>query len=1215
MSRMDMTEEEDTTQDRFFARFDKYHEFVDSQNEFLASLEEGSATSDAESSQLLRKLTFILDQYQEQSYLLDPYLEELVSPGVAMLKRRVQENKHGLTFFDREGANIWRLSSLLYHYIKFRGYKTITRFFPHEIADLSIVLEYMLLPTGFPQDSHLWALRYVMLLWLSLICMLPFDLAQFDEDEDEGKRGETKTAVKIEQVAMAHLDKAGIERDGAAILLAKLYMRKDMHDRFPSFIQRCRTVIESASNICDAIGSLRALCEITKSGTSTLIDSNRASLLQICHTIPNQKALASNTLVRKLRSKLLSRVVLRLLPGRTRNRKRGRALVPSAGDETGSAMDPDLDMDVPEETETALEELFQSLQDKDTIVRYSSAKGIARIADRLSSDFISQILDNILQLFSLHSLAAGRNYEIPAIAEATWHGACLACAELARRGLVPDDKLGELMAWLSKALSFDILQGSHSIGSSVRDATAYVLWSLARAQSPSALEPFAQDLAQKLITVACFDREVSIRRAASAAFQEYVGRTGLFPHGIDVLRKSDFYAVGTRRHAFLVAAPEIAEHIEYRPSLITHLLTVTIRHWDVSMREMGAKSLREIAKYDLVGIVGGSVSRIGEYLTFPDAGDVHGALLTLTELARACTDAITTTDATNTTTAKPAPPNIITELTSLRKRIFTHLSKIPPSMVQSPRHELVTAAACELIAACVSLDDIRAQRARGGGNATGTPESSSENSTSEFQWRKILDFAFKSRSVMVQEAAADAIGAISKLAECSHVMQRLMHDAKPTSPASQQSVCRVLGVLDYNSHPHGIVQAVEYLLGAVDKKAPTFMQNIEARRNAYIAMPLIIANVLPTLPQQLSPTLVRKILSSLQAGLEDYTIDERGDVGSWIRITCIKSLTDIAILFLTNPSASQLPNFVEYFPPDVYHEAIGGILKQGVERLDNVRQQAGIQIVRILKMSVPDVPGFDGDAYRVDGEELMRRLFLDGENETTSWNEGAWLYSKAVQLLAIKEYRGPLLAGFVLSASSRTDSTQRPVSASLVKYAQSLPVSADEDNSPYSYTLRELIRDIITPATRNLGSNTVVIPALHTINVLLGEDALEGLYEDNIGLKSLQTVLSISTKNITKIKNVQRILTSMRVVVNLLPASKLRTQCAEELPDFLAHQYPKIRSDTAEYLYTVLQSKDLGIETDEAEEILLETEWSSEDMGAVKEAAVRCAKLLGEVEE
>jgi hypothetical protein len=77
----------------------------------------------------------------------------------------------------------------------------------------------------------------------------------------------------------------------------------------------------------------------------------------------------------------------------------------------------------------------------------------------------------------------------------------------------------------SQGLNFDIRKGSHSIGSNVRDATAYALWSLARAQDVAQLEPFATELASQLVNVAVYDREVHIRRAASAAFQEFVGRT------------------------------------------------------------------------------------------------------------------------------------------------------------------------------------------------------------------------------------------------------------------------------------------------------------------------------------------------------------------------------------------------------------------------------------------------------------------------------------------------------------------------------------------------------------------------------------------------------------------------------------------------------------------------------------------------------------------
>lgn len=70
-------------------------------------------------------------------------------------------------------------------------------------------------------DEHSgWPLRYVMLIWLHLICMIPFDLSQFDEHGHIGT-----TANLLEDLAKDHLGKAGVERDSASLLLSRLYMR------------------------------------------------------------------------------------------------------------------------------------------------------------------------------------------------------------------------------------------------------------------------------------------------------------------------------------------------------------------------------------------------------------------------------------------------------------------------------------------------------------------------------------------------------------------------------------------------------------------------------------------------------------------------------------------------------------------------------------------------------------------------------------------------------------------------------------------------------------------------------------------------------------------------------------------------------------------------------------------------------------------------------
>lgn len=62
---------------------------------------------------------------------------------------------------------------------------------------------------------------------------------------------------------------------------------------------------------------------------------------------------------------------------------------------------------------------------------------------------------------------------------------------------------------LKQALHYDIRRGPHSVGSHVRDAAAYVCWALGRAYYHSDVRNVVDELAPHLLTVACYDREVS----------------------------------------------------------------------------------------------------------------------------------------------------------------------------------------------------------------------------------------------------------------------------------------------------------------------------------------------------------------------------------------------------------------------------------------------------------------------------------------------------------------------------------------------------------------------------------------------------------------------------------------------------------------------------------------------------------------------------------
>ncbi|KAI5896933.1 ARM repeat-containing protein [Schizophyllum commune H4-8] len=1134
---------EEVADSKVYANFGKYDEFSKTQAELLALDPNADPTPEEEMKEgrMLGKLLAILDEYQEQPYLADPFLSDLVSPVVDAIKA------HARTPAAKSTTRIFRLSSLLYHYVKFRGSKTITRFFPHEVPDLAIAIDYMTREGSPTQDSAQWALRYVVLLWLSLICMIPFDLAQFDEEGQVGR-----TADLLDTLGKKYVDRAGLEREGAASLLARLYMRRDMLHRFDPFLTSATDAVNS-DDVFTSLGVLQVICEVVKSGPEQVIRKSAPQLLALAEA----ELLTKNMLLRKYKTKLVARVALRLLP--PRSRRKGTQL----GAEGQVEEETEPEIDVPEEVETALEQLFGSLQDKDTVVRWSAAKGVARIAERLPIDFAEQVLETVLGLFAIHSVASASLYDVPTVAEGTWHGACLACAEMARRGLVTADKLPELIGWLDKALYFDLRKGAHSVGSNVRDSASYVLWALARAHDAALLAPHALALARSLVTVAVYDREISIRRAASAAFQEFVGRTGLFPHGIDVLRKTDFYAVSVRKNAFLVAAPETAEHPEYRIFLFDHLLDVTLRHWDPSMRRLGSQSLRLLCLLDLDVLGPKAVEKASKLLQAVDGTDIHGGLLALSEVAAAYKERYSGS-----------------ELESRLREIFSRLALVKPATLTAHRNELITAEACRLIASTLTL-----------------PEVELKDKGAVPHWRKVVEGGLCHRSAAVQDEAAAAMAALSGLVDCSNTVKRLIKDLKTTTMSARPTLGKMLGVLRYDKHANALKEVVECLLECVDASSPAKF-HVEARKTCYEAISRVLGTVVDRLPELLTPEEVGALEQALLRGLEDYTMDERGDVGSWIRISSIQGLRDCAIMLLQRPAL--LPS---YLRPDVYHAAVAGILKQGVERLDNVRAEAGACMLGLLMISPPN------EEYAIEGGDAMRRMFLQGE--PVPWSDGAVFFPKAATLLDVARYRKQVLSGMILSVGSRSESITRPMGESLAGYAASLPVTP-KDSVPYS--LYELLQDVLDHGKAHFTSNMVFVPVLQTLNVLLSSEKLQDALSDKDLSNQLSAIRLLATKNITRLKNVQRIQESMKIVVNLLPLTFSNQEdyvlCVEALTFFLTHEFPHIRTASAEYMCQLLPGVDLEGREEAVEEVLLETEWISPDKNLLEDAKTRVIAAL-----
>ncbi|CAE6412425.1 hypothetical protein ACGC1H_005473 [Rhizoctonia solani] len=1133
------------------------------------------------SSPQLSRLTTILDEYQEQPYLLDPFLSKMVEPVVEEVKnviRVVIEQEEEIS--QEKTTRLYQLATLIYWYSKTRGMKSIVPFFPHTVQDLPLALCFAEQKEKLLSEPESWGLRYVATMWLSLICMIPFDLSRFDE---AGASSERLVANRLDRIGKHYLTYPGIERESAAMLLARLYMRTDMLSQIPNHIDWAVQRIREGATTFEVIGIMQVAAIMMKAGGAGLvlphIDHFRGLIEVLGSTSAGAKLLTSNltedTIVRKYRIKLVVRLALCELPGKPRKVNiQNRALIlPGTGAEEEDAYnEPEYDVPIPDSIEEVIEQLIAGAQDQDTAVRYSSAKGIARVASRLPEAFSDEIVDAVTALFSIHGTnLADDVLDLPPAAEMTWHGACLSYAELARRGMISASRIKEVMGWICKALSFDVRKGAHSVGSSVRDSASYVLWALVRAQSAEILSSYLLEIAIRLVTASLFDREVHVRRAASAAYQEAVGRTGAIPHGIDILSATDFYAVSIRRNAFLVAAPQVAVFAEYRRPLIEHVMKTTLRHWDPKMRVLGSQALRVMCGVDLSALGPQAALELSPRLRSIDTNETHGALLGLAEISKAFKEQ---------------------GYENERLQCFRHLSALPSAAFQKFRGDLIVEAACYLVAESISPAAIDL------GPANDAPD-----------WRSIiLDNGMKHENEAVQTAASGAMSIISGFMDCAKDVHRFVQgfQAKNASSTLQCSISRVLGTLAYDQCDNGLLNAVDCLVDSLTRNSENFSKSIEARRNCIASLSEIVLRVIGS-SRKLPPSTLRRIYATVLSGFDDYTVDQRGDVGSWVRMATLRAVASMSQAIFLN--RLRLETFEECLPPDLWHQAIGGVLKQGVEKLDNVRAVAGEQLMHLVWNS--DIRIHASGLWAVPGLKKLELAFpID---QAVPWNVGEWLFPRVPPLLDIVAYRRMLLLGIVTSLASRNESAQLPLADALCAYANALPLSPEPETAD-RWDLLGFINSLLETGRANTSANNVMIPLLKTIDILFGGEVLARLCSDEDGKKRLILILELAGKGAERLKNVDRIAAAMKVVVDLVALPPTASLASKYIESFLGHRFPRISAATAEALYLLTQTQDLE-ESEELEGLLLQTTWINIDEQTRREKAKEVVALLHSVVE
>ncbi|KAG0166735.1 hypothetical protein DFQ28_006283 [Apophysomyces sp. BC1034] len=1103
----------------------------------------------------LKRLNDIFDLYQQQSQLLDPYLELMVQPAIAALRQDVESR-----------GNVPTRTLLLFRYLylltKTRGYKTIVKFMSHEVTDLEPILDFLCSLDA--KDSVIWEARYICFLWLSLICMIPFDLKRVDSAE----HAQDSLISRMLGLCKQYLKSTGKEREAAGLLVARLLSRRDLCGEYMlPYFEWCKERLGDNADVFETTGILLSLCTIHRyAPRESLLHTLDDTIVPLL-TMDFFKHYANNSLVQKLRTKLTQRVGLSYLKPKIaswRYQRGSRSLRQNLGSGNPSKMEAsyteeeegeDWDEDIPENLEVIIDILLSSLRDKDTIVRWSAAKGLGRITQRLPRELAEDVIGSILELFEENILVNNGKRDFTAVSDHTWHGASLAVAELARRGLLLPERLEETIPSIVHALRFDLKRGSHSIGAHVRDAACYVCWSFARAYAPNILEPFVVNIAQNLVVVSVFDREINVRRASSAAFQENVGRQGIFPCGIDIIQTADYFSVGNRNNAFLHVAVEIAKFEDYRYHLIQHLVTVTSKHWDKAMRVLASKALYRLVALDPKYFIDNALPDLIPSTTSTDLLISHGAMLAVGEICLGLWEC--RKDDQVLETYWQSKQDLVDSIRCI-------VAQLPPRSLSTFGSEHIREAACHMIE-CFAHVRLPAKEAL-------------------VSWKLVISSSLERKEENVQEFAVAAFGAVAETYGITkdEVYVSIDKISSARMVYGRRGHALALGTLTYSENDwlHDTLHA---LCSATQIQKDQQANDAEAKRNAVIGLTNMVRRIGDRIKsgefRVVSVDDFRLVFETLQQCLTDYSTDQRGDVGSWVRcasMDCLHYLIPcVAVL-----DAVSTP---KYLTADDMTCVLASLLKQGVERIDKVRARAGAIVSDFI---------YESEAVEIPNRDVLKMHI----SRTLLWESPAVLYPTIVHVLVIPAYRLELLTGLITSAGGLTESLVRHSSACLIEYLRNLEVTQ----------LQEICQTLLEMFVKYEKQDRVTMPLLDVVGLLYDSDILSALPNDSVHSR----VFTYTRKETFKCKNVKKLLSGIKVYIGLmsLSQSQVKTKAFQQMLSYLVHAYPRVRTEVADQLYTyisLLDEEDATEDTMEAEEILTGTDWT----GPVDEIKVAREKL------
>ena len=980
-----------------------------------------------------------------------------------------------------------------------------------------------------------------MYLWLSHLMLAPFELSTLSTSNAADRSSDTESlseglpgvAQNVISVAFGSLTSSSKERESAVLLLIRLALRRDMQAvSLPRRIANAsiKALVDedgSVANIYSSIGHLSLLYSSTNLASDTEIspflgDIYRAASTLVNSELPRHLVIKSSAPARKLLVKLMRACLIHAIKMSNANH----------------GIDGDL---VQSMLEDSIQYYLDVLGDKDSPVRMAASKALSIVAFNIDISMSAEVVEAVLGCLSENVLiddartgqllaktdmpsdqSTGMKRSISAVDALKWHGLMLTLGHLLFRRSPPPYQLPDIIEALLLGLEFE--QRSNvgtSVGTGVRDAACFGIWALARKYSTQELESITAEevagvvsgqhspkqsilqlIAVRLVLSACLDPSGNIRRGSSAALQELIGRhPDTILHGIPVVQVVDYHAIARRSRAMMEVAVQAANlDIIYHQALLEALLDWRgARAADADSRRWAGTAMGDLCKLspmtqkvELVERMLSSINDLKPRNLGTTAGARHGLLLCAMAVIRSVSDFVDVgTDVMFSLIRKYD----ISSLTgNLEGRATTDL-------------EVVMEAICSLFA-------VVSEQLYENPRASQSLTSPWVDLTLPILGRCMV--ACDKDSVVEPCAAAvlptfDMMSTIDKT-----LLIKLWLD--PKRQKASEMLCRGrLTTLAYLYTKLGFderlqADGLKFLQQAVQGD-----QSIEVKTNAMASLCVLIQRrKTPDLEscQSLGETII--------TGLSDYTNDQRGDVGSLLRLQSLDAVE--AVQSLTSP---------EEWHASLMNHLLSHVVRLAMEKLSKVRYRAWNCLKSCWGSKI------EGKALTGDVKHLT-----DASSEA--------YFKMLMPSLQIESLRKEILIGLSSSIGGGAEDICRACSSALMHWTFEL------DHASRAAFIDQLSESMVRYLHSLDGEeDRKIIPALEFLaylvdQELISENFLLGAHNDKIGIwGSLQR---LHVANVT-MERLGALITAYRA---LLAIPDLRARSLDKLTRQLLHRYPKV---------------------------------------------------------